>query len=138
MDKPAEICYDKTRVPAADTAGSTNEERGVIQEMFTTTYDWIFALICGVLAVVFFLGKGQGVLRAFMSRDQRGKKSKRTPEEENAYQRAIGIFLLVLAACSVLMATLGSKYAWVSWIEIAVVVIGLIVIVKYLKKNFPE
>ncbi len=106
--------------------------------MFTQTYDWIFALICGVLAVVFFLGKGQGVMRAFTSREQRNKKSKRTPEQELKYQRAIGVFLLVLAACSVLMATLGAVYIWISWIEIAVVVVGLIVIVKYLRKNFPE
>lgn len=106
--------------------------------MFSEAYDWIFALICGVLAVVFFLGKGQGVMRAFTAKDQRDRKSKRTPEEERRYQKAIGIFLLVLAVCSVLMATLGSIYAWISWIEIAVVIIGLIVTVKYLRKNFPE
>ncbi|HIV24980.1 MAG TPA: DUF3784 domain-containing protein [Candidatus Scatomonas pullistercoris] len=106
--------------------------------MFGPTYDWIFALICGVLAVVFFLGKGQAVLRAFTSRDQRDKKSKRTPEEELRYQRAIAMFLLMLTVTSVLMATLGTIYAWVSWVQIAAVIIGLIVVVKYLRKNFPE
>mgnify|MGYP005779361285 len=48
------------------------------------------------------------------------------------------MFLLMLTVTSVLMATLGTIYAWVSWVQIAAVIIGLIVVVKYLRKNFPE
>ena len=34
------------------------------------------------------------------------------------------MFLLMLTVTSVLMATLGTIYAWVSWVQIAAVIIG--------------
>lgn len=104
--------------------------------MFGPTFDWIFVAICGVLSVVFFLGKGEGVLRAFTSRDMRDRKSGRTPEEERKYQRAIAIFLLVLTLCSLMMALFASQITAI--IELVVVIGGMIILFVYLKKRFPQ
>ena len=104
--------------------------------MFGPTFDWIFVAICGVLSVVFFLGKGEGVLKAFTARDQRDRKSGRTAEEERKYQRAIAIFLLVLALCSLMMALYAQ--VWMAILELVVVIGGMIILFVYLKKKFPQ
>ena len=93
-------------------------------------------MICGVLSVVFFLGKGEGVLRAFTAREQRDRKSGRTEEQEKKYQRAIAIFLLVLALCSLMMALYAQ--VWTAILELVVVIGGLIILFVYLKKKFPQ
>ena len=46
--------------------------------MFSPTFDWVFAAILAVLAVVFFMGKGAGVLRAFSGRDNEMMVKKKT------------------------------------------------------------
>ena len=104
--------------------------------MFGPTFDMIFLVICGILSVVFFLGKGDGVLRAFTSRELRDSKSGRTAEEERKYQFAIGIFLLVLALCSLMMFLVPSQITAI--IELVVVIGGMIILFVYLKKKFPQ
>ena len=107
--------------------------------MFGSTFDWVFAAILAILAVVFFLGKGGGVLRAFSGKNNDMLVTKkRTPEEEMRYQRAFGWFMLVMAAGEVLMALWGSVYLWVPIVSIIVVIVGIIVLVRYLRKNFPN
>ena len=96
----------------------------------------IFLVNCGVLSVVFFLGKGDGVLRPFTSRELRDRKSGRTAEEERKYQFAIGIFLLVLALCSLMMFLVPSQITAI--IELVVVIGGMIILFVYLKKKFPQ
>ena len=104
--------------------------------MFGPTFDMIFLVICGILSVVFFLGKGDGVLRAFTSRELSDRKSGRTAEEERKYQFAIGIFLLVLALCSLMMFLVPSQITAI--IELVVVIGGMIILFVYLKKKFPQ
>lgn len=69
--------------------------------MFGTGFDVALAIVCGVLAIVFFLGKGRGILETFNSR---GRQKKRTPEAQKKYEFGFGIFCLVLAAAELLMA----------------------------------
>ena len=104
--------------------------------MFGPTFDMIFLVICGILSVVFFLGKGDGVLRAFTSRELRDRKSGRTAEEERKYQFAIGIFLLVLALCSLMMFLVPSQITAI--IELVVVIGGMIILLVKIKKKFPQ
>jgi 4-hydroxybenzoate polyprenyltransferase len=107
--------------------------------MFSPTFDWVFAAILAVLAVVFFMGKGGGVLRAFAGKsNDMLVKRKRTPEEERQYQRAFGWCLLVMAASEVMMALLAPYYLWVPIASIVIIVVDLIALVRYLRKNFPE
>ena len=41
--------------------------------MFGMGFDLFIAAVCIVLAVVFFMGKGQGILNAFSARGQQKK-----------------------------------------------------------------
>ena len=107
--------------------------------MFSPTFDWVFAAILAVLAVVFFMGKGAGVLRAFSGRDNDMLvKKKRTPEEELRYQRAFGWCLLIMAASEVMMAILAPYFFWVPIASIVIIVVDLVALVRYLRKNFPD
>ena len=107
--------------------------------MFSPTFDWIFAGIMAVLAVIFFLGKGRGILNAFAGRNNsEAKKKKRTPEEELRYQRAFAYFLTPLAISEVMMALIGYTYVWVPFMTMAVVVVSMVLLILYLRKNFPE
>ena len=106
--------------------------------MFSPTFDWVFAGIMGVLAVIFFAGKGNGILRAFSGKDTMAQKKKRTPEQEMRYQRAIAWFLLAIGLREVLMAVLGFTYRWVPIVTMGIVILSMILLIIYLKKNFPE
>ena len=103
--------------------------------MFSPTFDFIVAAILTGLAFVFFMGKGSGILKAFEGkRPTDFSKRKKTPEEERKYQRAIGVFLLVLAASELLLALFpGGKMGLVS---AGIGVASLFVIAWYMKKNF--
>ena len=105
--------------------------------MFSPILDGVLAAIMAVLALIFFLGQGEGILTAFSSKNAPQRK-KRTPQEEKRYQKAVGFFLVVLALCEVMMAIFGNTYVIVSFITIGAVIADLIVLVMYLKKNFPE
>ena len=107
--------------------------------MFSPAFDWVFAAILAVLAVVFFMGKGGGVLRAFSGRgNDMMVKKKRTPEEELRYQRSFAWCLLVMAASEVMMALLAPYYFWIPIVSIVILITDLVVLIRYLKKNFPE
>ena len=62
--------------------------------MFGTTLDIFLTIILSILAVVFLMGKGRGILEMFGGKNQMKKRSK---EEDRAYQKAIGIFMIPLA-----------------------------------------
>ena len=68
--------------------------------MFGTTLDIFLSVILSVLAVVFLMGKGKGILELFGGKAQMAKK--RSKEEERAYQRAIGIFMIPLAVTEII------------------------------------
>ena len=75
--------------------------------LLSPTFSWIMAALCGFLAVVFFMGRGKRLLRSFYSSQLQMYQKKRTPEQEKAYMRAIGIFMLVLCINEVLLALFG-------------------------------
>ena len=85
--------------------------------MFGKDFDIIVTIILVILAVVFFMGKGGPVLRAFGTK---GEQNKRTAEEEKAYQRMIGIFLLPLAIGEAICAFVQSPIAGIIMIVISV------------------
>ena len=68
--------------------------------MFGTTLDIFLAVLFCVLAVVFLMGKGRGLLELFGGKNQMQKK--RSKEEERAYQKAIGYFMIPLAITEVI------------------------------------
>ncbi len=105
--------------------------------MFSPMLDGVLAAIMAVLAVIFFLGKGEGILSAFAGKNGPQRK-KRSPQEERRYQKAVGFFLVVLTLCEIMMAIFGNTYVIVSFITIGAVIADLILLVIYLKKNFPE
>ncbi|HIV17072.1 MAG TPA: DUF3784 domain-containing protein [Candidatus Alectryocaccobium stercorigallinarum] len=104
--------------------------------MLSDEFSMIIGVICLVLAVVFFLGKGAGVISAFEGKNAPIKK-KKSPEDERRYQRAFGIFCLVLA-CGEFLNIVLPPHPAVGIVTIAIVVVDLVFIVIYLKKNFPD
>ncbi len=103
--------------------------------MFGQEFSYFLSAILFVLAIVFFIGKGKRVLELFEGRNAPVQK-KRSPEEELKYQRAIGLFCLILAINEILLGTIGQMFPVYNIIAIAIVVIALIFIAVYLKKNF--
>ena len=57
--------------------------------------DIFLAILFGALAVVFFMGKGKGLLEMFGGKNEMQKK--RSKEDQRAYERLIGFFMLPLA-----------------------------------------
>ena len=84
--------------------------------MFGMGFDLFIAAVCVVLAVIFFIGKGKGILDAFSVREQ---QKKRPPEEQKKYEFGFGIFCIVMAAGEFLMA-----FVDYSWVPLAAVVIA--------------
>ncbi len=97
--------------------------------MFSSTFDWFMAIVFIILAVIFFMGKGQGILDAFSGKY---KPKKMEPEQNLKYQRATGIFLLVLGIDEIFMALFPGQLMGV--ISIIVSVISLIGIIVYIRK----
>ena len=97
--------------------------------MFSTSFDIFLTIILSVLAVVFLLGKGRGIMDAFGGKNQ--VKKKRSPEEERWYQRAIGLFIIPLAIVEAISIFVPSSAMGI--VQVAVVVVDLIVFVKMTK-----
>ncbi len=97
----------------------------------------IIGVICLVLSIVFFLGKGEGIISAFESRNAPIKK-KKSPEDERRYQRAFGVFCIVIAISEFSDLFLPIDDGLRGIISIVVVVLDFIFITVYLRKNFPE
>ena len=68
--------------------------------MFGTTLDIFLSILLSVLAVVFLMGKGKGILELFGGKNQTTKK--RSKEEELAYQKMIGYFMIPLAVTEII------------------------------------
>lgn len=98
--------------------------------MFTPEFDWTLAAIFGVLAIIFFMGKGQGILDAFSGKY---KQKKMNPEQNRKYQFGVGIFLLALGIDEVFMALFpGVAMGIISIIVSIAALIGIIVYVRKL------
>ena len=97
---------------------------------------WVLAAVAGVLAIVFLAGKGKGVLELFGTTKDKMSGKKRTPEQERRYQRAIGLFLVVLAVCEVIMALFAQQTAWVALLLVGIDVVALVCLGLYISKNF--
>ena len=63
--------------------------------MFGGTLDIFLTILFAGLAVVFFMGKGKGLLDMFGGRHETQKR--RSKEEQREYERMIGFFMLPLA-----------------------------------------
>lgn len=100
--------------------------------MFSQEFDLIFGAILLILAVVFFMGKGKGVLDAFRGRNA-PKQKKLSPEEERKYQLVIAVYLAVLGGCEMGMAFYSSIILDIASMIVAVV--GLLYIAYYIKKH---
>ena len=62
---------------------------------FNSELDAVLAVVFAILMIVFFLGKGEGILDLFGPKNNPNKK-KRTKEEERQYQKYLGFFMLPL------------------------------------------
>ena len=98
--------------------------------MFTRGFDFFMSAVCFVLAVVFFMGKGKGILESFGGA-QRNRK--RTPEEEKVYERGFGIFCLVLAAGQRMMGVVQAD--WTAWASLVIAFGDLVFIGWYIKNH---
>ena len=104
--------------------------------MFSVEFSLVFGTILAILTVLFFLGKGKVVMDPFDG--NRNQRKKRNKEEERRFQRAIGIFCLILTINEFLMAAVGYTYPAYNIIGIIIVVADFIFVAVYLKKNFPD
>ena len=68
--------------------------------MFGGSFDVVLVIILCSLALIFFMGRGKGVLELFGGRREMQKK--RTKEEQRAYERMIGFFILPLAIVEII------------------------------------
>ena len=98
--------------------------------MFSPEFDLFMAVILGGLAVVFFMGKGRGVLDAFSGKF---KEKRRDPLEEKKYQMVIGIFLSVLGVTELFMAFIQKPVMGI--VCIVVTVADLIFVMSYVRKH---
>lgn len=105
--------------------------------MFGQEFSTVLAIILGALTVAFFMGKGSGIMDLFQGRNAPPRK-KRSPEDELKYQRAIGVFCLILTISEVINALVGYAYPFFGIITIIIVVADMVFIVMYIRKNFPE
>ena len=101
----------------------------------SSTFSWLLAGIAGILGILFLIGKGQAVLDLFSSGREAETRKKRTPEQEAAYQRALGIFLMVICANEVLMAMFGNTVRWVPLVAVGVVIVAIVFLALYIRKN---
>lgn len=104
--------------------------------MFSAEWSIIIGSVCAVLAVIFFMGKGAGIISAFEGKNA-PKKKKKSPEDERRYQRAFGIFCVIIGGMEFLSLALPQSTA-IGIIYIVAVVGALIWVTVYLKKNFPD
>ena len=105
--------------------------------MFSDEFSMVIGAICLILAIVFFLGKGAGIISAFDGKNAPARK-KKSPEDERKYQKGFGIFCLVLAIGELLNIVLPLDETIVGILCIAIVVVDVVFIVIYLRKYFPE
>ena len=101
--------------------------------MLTPTFSWIIAAFSGVVGVLLLAGKGTGILNALSSKSQR--EEKKTPEQQKAQEIGIGIFLLILCADEILMALFATKYRWMPFLNIAIIIAGMVIAVLYIRKH---
>ncbi|MDO4622812.1 MAG: hypothetical protein Q4B22_07645 [Eubacteriales bacterium] len=100
--------------------------------MFSPAFDWTLAIILFALAVVFFMGKGQGILELFGGKTNPAKKLK--GEKSKKYQRAVAVFLVALGISEVGMATI--HHPIMGMVSIGISVAALVGICVYLKKLY--
>ena len=70
---------------------------------FNSELDAVLAVVFAILMIVFFLGKGEGILDLFGPKNNPNKK-KRTKEEERQYQKYLGFFMLPLTVVEIISA----------------------------------
>lgn len=102
--------------------------------MFSKEFDWTMAVLLAVLAIVFFLGKGEPVLNLFSGKYAR--KNDREPEKERKYQNAIGFFMLALCAGEVLLAL--TEVWYMGLVMVGIDVVSLIALMVYIRKVIGE
>ncbi|MBO5521208.1 MAG: DUF3784 domain-containing protein [Eubacterium sp.] len=94
--------------------------------MFGGTLDVFLAIIFSLLAVVFFMGKGKGILELFGGKHEMQRK--RSKEEQREYERLIGIFMVPLAIVEII--SLFVHHEIMGLIVAAVAVVDLIFFAK--------
>ena len=94
--------------------------------MFGGTLDVFLAIVFSALAVVFLLGKGKGVLEMFGGKNEMQKK--RSKEEQQAYERLIGLFMVPLAIVEII--SLFVHHEMMGLVVAAVAIVDLIVFAK--------
>jgi hypothetical protein len=101
--------------------------------MFTRELDMILAAALFILAVVFFMEKGEGVLDAFQAN---GNWKKGLDKEQiRKYQRGCAVFCLALGLVELLMILFpGAVTGFVSVAAAIVAIIGLILYIKKITK----
>ena len=106
--------------------------------LFDPALDLILMLVFAVLGLVFALGKGEGVLKAFGSKNAPLVKKKHSPEYRRKYQMVIAIFLFILAATELVLYLFTDANTIVDIIMMVIVVADLIGVMIVLRKKFPE
>ena len=97
--------------------------------MLGSQLDIVLAVIFIILAIVFFMGKGKGVLELFGGKYE--TQHKRTPDEEREYQRMIGFFMLPLAVVETI--NIFVDYSMMGLVIAAVAIVDLIIFAKKTK-----
>ena len=85
--------------------------------MFGKGFDYFVAAVCLVLAVVFLMGKGRGILDGFGGAQ---KQRKRTPEEERKYEFGYAIFCLIMAGGQLLVGFVDAPWTGIAGLVIAI------------------
>lgn len=106
------------------------------KKMFTPEFDWMLAAVLFVVSVVIWMGKGDVVMKLVSHKESpTAKKKKKTEEEQKMYNRAMAVFLFVLAVSEVIAALFSYDYVWVNLITVGIVIAALVVLCIYLKKK---
>lgn len=100
--------------------------------MFGMGFDLVLSGILLVLVVVFLMGKGEGILRAFSGSNYK----KRDRETQLRLERSCAVFCAVLMAAELAMAFLQNVWRPVGIVYIVVILADMVIFSFYFKKNF--
>lgn len=106
----------------------------------SSTFEWVMAAICIVCAVLLISGNGDGLMKIFGGENDPRRsmtvQKKRSKEEEKRYQKVLGVFCVILAACEIVLALFGSASRAVPIVTIAITILALVGMVQYLRRKF--
>lgn len=103
--------------------------------MFSESFDWVLAIVLAVISVLMFSDKGEFILDMFDGKRENPRK-KWPPQKQRKFSKVMGVFTGGLALAELLLALFGQTYPLVNFGVLIAMIIFIIAVLGYIKKNF--